>query len=149
MTLVRVEALPAAAGLEQALRDGVARGYDGALPEPREGAQCYLVRAGGESVGVLGIERERPARGAATLLGVAIDPAWRGHAFGTRALRAAERRLRREGVGALFSRVPRTNGRGLYFWLRAGYAPIAAPTAAPSGDDEATWLRRAAWTRRR
>ena len=136
VTLVRARGLPASAGLERAIRDGIARGYEGPLPEAPEGASRYLVRSGGELAGVLGIAGG-PGRRAATFVGVAIDPARRGHSLGTRAVRVAERRLRREGVTTLYARAPRGNGRGLYFWLRAGFAPAPSPDI----DDDATWFR--------
>ena len=136
MTLATVERLPEDAGLERAIRDGIARGYDGPLPEALPGTRCYLVRAAGEVVGVLGIAGG-PGRRAVTLVGVAIDPAKRGRELGTRAVRIAERRLRREGVTTFYGRAPRGNGRGLYFWLRAGFTPVPSPRP----DDDATWFR--------
>ena len=125
-------------GLARALRDGVERGYEGPLPAAPPGAECYLVRAGGAPVGLLALERAHPAAGAATLHGVAIAPGQRGHEYGSRAVLAAERRLRREGVRDFYARSPRGNGRGLYFWLHAGYAPLPRP---PLGEDGTTWLR--------
>lgn len=123
--------------LERALRDGVERGYEGPLPSAPPHASCMAVRADGETAGLLVFEREMPAPHAATVHAVAIDPARRGHDYGARALLAVERRLRREGVSTFYGRVPRGNGRGLYFMLRAGYSPIA-----PLLDDGATWFRR-------
>ena len=124
-------------GLARALRDGVERGYEGPLPAAPAGSEWFTLRAGGDTVGLLALRRELPAPGAATFLAVAVDPSHRGHDYGTRALLAAERRLGREGIVALHARVPRTNGRGLYFILRAGYAPGPSPL-----DDGATWFRR-------
>ncbi|HJM90255.1 MAG TPA: GNAT family N-acetyltransferase [Dehalococcoidia bacterium] len=127
-------------GLAQALRDGVERGYEGDLPASPPGTVCMVVRVDGADVGLLAFEVDLPLEGAATVHAIAIDPDQRGHAYGTHALFAAERRLRRDGADAFFARVPRTNGRGLYFMLRASYAPITAPAALP--DDDATWFRR-------
>ena len=132
-------ALAAEARIAQALRDGIERGYEGPLPEAPPRAECYLVRAGGAAVGLLAFEREHPEAGAATLHCVAIAPEQRGHEYASRAVLAAERRLRREGVRGFYARSPRGNGRGLYFWLRAGYAPLTRP---PAGEDGTTWFRR-------
>ena len=82
----------------------------------------------------------RPGVGARIAGGV--DPLRRGSAVGARALIAAERRLAREGAGELVTRVPKTNGRGLYFMLRAGYSPVTDIDWASSPDDGATWFRR-------
>ncbi len=123
-------------GLTQALRDGIERGYEGDLAAAPHGAIRMAVRVDGTAVGLLVFELDQPARGAVTVHAVAIEPPQRGNDYGTRALLVAERRLRRDGAGAFFARVPRTNGRGLYFMLRAGYAPIAPPV-----DDGATWFR--------
>jgi GNAT superfamily N-acetyltransferase len=128
-------------GLAQALRDGVERGYEGDPPAAPPGTVCMAVRAAGTKVGLLAFALDSPSEGAVTVQAIAIDPEQRGNAYGTYALVVAERRLRRDGVDAFFARVPRTNGRGLYFMLRAGYAPITPP-AAPSDDDGATWFRR-------
>jgi GNAT superfamily N-acetyltransferase len=131
------------AGLEAALRDGIERGYEGALP-PLEGCgDCYAIRSGGRTVGLLAFARDVPVAGAVTFEVVAIDPAERGSAAGARTVMAAERRLAREGVSEFYARVPATNGRGLYFMLRAGYAPVLdAPPAVPAPAFPATWFRR-------
>ncbi len=144
VTLQRLDGPPREgldAGLARALLDGVERGHQGA---PDRSASCatanvewFALRAGGETVGLLALERNRPARDAATVLAVAVAPERRGSDYGARALLAAERRLRRDGVKQCYARVPRTNGRGLYFVLRAGYTPVRPPV-----DDDATWFRR-------
>lgn len=124
-------------GIERALRDGIERGYEGALPEAPAGCESFVVRRGATVVGVVAFVRGQPRDEAATVWAVAVVPEQRANAYGARALFAAERRLRREGVRELYSRVPRTNGRGLYFMLRCGYAPIVPPV-----EDGATWLQR-------
>ena len=136
LALTPAAELPRSAGIERAVRDGIARRYAGPLPPPPAGTRRYLVRADGRTVGVLGIAGG-PGPRAATFAGVAIDSAHRGRQLGVRAARVAERRLRREGVRAFLARAPRGNGRGLYFWLRAGFAPAPSPHA----DDDATWFR--------
>jgi ribosomal protein S18 acetylase RimI-like enzyme len=125
------------AGLRRALTDGIERGYAGTLPPIAADVERYALRAEGETVGVLLLRRDCPVPGEGAVLAVAIDPARRGRAYASKALLAAERRLRVEGVERVAVRVPRTNGRGLYFMLRAGFAA----TSAVDGDD-ATWFRR-------
>ena len=130
---------PAGDGVTQALRDGIERGYGGELPSFPGGAERLFVRVGGSTVGLLALQRDCPRPGAATFLAVAIDPGRRGHSYGASAMLAAERRLRRDGVDDCYARVPRSNGRGLYFMLRCGYAPMRHPPV----DDGAAWFRRA------
>ena len=124
-------------GLRQAYLDGIERGFEGDAPELPDGAERYAVRAEDETVGLLVVMRDCPSVGDAAVLAVAIDPASRGHASGTKALLAAERRLLGDGAERVLVRVPRTNGRGLYFMLRAGFTPSAA-----FGGPEATWFVR-------
>ncbi|MDP6605319.1 MAG: GNAT family N-acetyltransferase [Dehalococcoidia bacterium] len=127
------------AGLERALRDGVERGYEGPIPAAPPHATCMVVRAVGERVGLLVFAAGVPGPGAATVHAIAIDPDRRGNDYGTRALLAMERWLRREGVATFYGRVPRGNGRGLYFMLRAGYSPVTPPVV-----DGASWFLRSA-----
>lgn len=124
-------------GLRQGYLDGIERGFEGEVPALPEGSEQYAVRVGGETVGLLAVMRDCPSEGDAAVLAVAIAPASRGHAYGTKALLAAERRLLRDGVERVLVRVPRTNGRGLYFMLRAGFTP-----SAEFGGPEATWFVR-------
>jgi hypothetical protein len=127
----------AADGIERALRDGIERGYEGELPPAPAACECFVIRNSVTIVGVLAFVRGQPRDEAATIWAVAIAPEQRANAYAARALFAAERRLRRDGVRELYSRVPRTNGRGLYFMLRCGYAPIVPPA-----EDGATWFKR-------
>ena len=141
LALRRAEALPESAALRRALADGVARGYDGPLPPLPGEATLLLVEEEGakESSGVLAF-RPGPGDGAATLLAVAVAPPRRGRAVGLRAVTACERRLARAGVRELYASVPRGNGRGVYFWLRAGYRPLLRPPGGappcPGGEGE-------------
>ena len=130
---------PPGDGVMRALRDGIERGYGGELPSFPGGAQRLFVRVDGSTVGLLALQRDCPRPGAATFLAAAIDPACRGHGYGARAMLAAERRLRRDGVDDCYARMPRSNGRGLYFMLRCGYAPMQHPPV----EDGAAWFRRA------
>ena len=136
VTLVPADAPPQDEGVAQAIREGVARSHRGAVTAPLAETSLYHVRAEGETVGVLGIAPGPGAR-TVTFSGVAIAPERRGRSIAQRAVRIAERRLRREGVRGFYGRAPRGNGRGLYFWLRAGYAPLRSPRP----EDDATWFR--------
>ncbi|MGE3794872.1 MAG: GNAT family N-acetyltransferase [Dehalococcoidia bacterium] len=121
-------------GVQRALRDGIGRNYEGDLPAAAPGSRCYSAHAEGALVGLLAFRVDIPEAGSVVFDCVAVVPEHRGHAYGARALLAAERRLR---LPSCFGRVPRTNGRGLYFLLRCGYAPVAPPL-----DDGTTWFRR-------
>ena len=136
VTLVAADAPPEDEGVAQAVREGVARSHRGEVEPPLAGTRLYHVRTEGETVGVLGIAPGPGAR-TVTFSGVAIAPERRGRAIAVRAVRIAERRLRREGVRGFYGRAPRGNGRGLYFWLRAGYAPLRSLRP----EDDATWFR--------
>jgi hypothetical protein len=124
--------------VQRALRDGIERGYVGEFPPAPVDAEWYAIDAADDLVGVFALRRGVPHAHAATVHALAIVVAQRGHAYGARALFALERRLVRDGVREVYARVARTNGRGLYFMLRCGYAPVA-----PLEDDGATWFRRA------
>jgi hypothetical protein len=128
--------------IDFALHDQVERGYEGALPLAREGLERYAIEVGGALVGLLGFRRHEPHGGAMVVDDLAIAVSERGHAYGTRALLAAEQRLARDGILEGFARVPRGNGRGLYFMLRCGYAPIAALEDEGSGNEGVTWFQR-------
>ncbi|MEZ4554356.1 MAG: GNAT family N-acetyltransferase [Dehalococcoidia bacterium] len=121
-------------GIQRALRDGIGRNYEGDLPAAPAGSQCYAIYAQGALVGLLAFRVDIPATGSVVFDCIAVAPAHRGHAYGARALLAAERRLR---APSCYGRVPRTNGRGLYFLLRCGYAPVPPPLG-----DGTTWFRR-------
>ncbi len=133
VSLRAADALPPEPALRRALADGVARGYGGELPPFPGDAALLLIEEGGESAGVLAL-KPGPGAAARTVLAVAVAPARRGRAVGLRAVVACERRLLRDGVRELYASVPRGNGRGVYFWLRAGYRPLPEPPAlAPPG----------------
>ncbi len=146
--IVLVEADQAALndpGIQRALLDGIDRGLDAAddadlLPP---GATPYAIRERGTTVGLLLVARGRPALGDATLLAVAVAPAHRGRAFGTKALLLAEQTLLRDGHRRMLARVPRTNGRGFYFMLRCGMTPLPAEERNAVGETgDATWFHR-------
>ncbi len=148
VTLVEVqgmerEALLMERGVRQALLDGVDRGLSGDPPGIPPEATVYALREGrrtlGDAAGVVVIARDCPRSGEAALLAVAMAPASRGRALATRALLLAERRLTEEGVSRVLARVPRTNGRGLYFMLRCGFTPVASE---PPKAGDATWFAR-------
>lgn len=137
-------ALAACPTIEQALHDAIGRNHDGPLPTIAPETECFLVRADGEHAGLLTLERDGPDGRGATL-GVAIVPERRGRSLGVRAIFAAERRLRREGVRAFRGRAPRTNGHGMYFWFRVGYVPLRGEDRG----DGATWFELPKRRRRR
>lgn len=128
-------------GLVRALQDGIERGAPVDLPPFPDGAEWYLVREAGTVMGVAVIRRDCPRPGTAALLAVAIDPAHRGRATATKAILVAERKLAAEGQSPLLARVPRTNGRGLYFMLRTGFVPLPEGER-PDDPGDATWFGR-------
>ena len=136
-----VEADPA---LHRALLDGIAHGHAGALPAWPAAAAWYLVHERGAVVGVVAVRGDHPRSGEAALLALAVAPERRGRALGTKALLAAEGRLLRDGASRVVVRVPRGNGHGLYFMLRAGFVPL--PVAERPSDDpgweDVTWFAR-------
>jgi GNAT superfamily N-acetyltransferase len=132
----------AAPSLHRALADGIEHAHAGPLHEFPDGAEWYLVREGGADVGVAVLQRDIPHAGEAALWAVAIAPEHRGRATATKAILVIERRLKRDGIQRLIARVPRTNGRGLYFMLRVGYTPLP-PGEPPAGDEgDVTWFAR-------
>jgi GNAT superfamily N-acetyltransferase len=126
--------------LRQAYADGIERGFAGELPALPSRARRYLIRSGGEDVGLLALVEGCPTSNEVAVVALAVEPGRRGRAYAAKALLAAERRLRREGASDVVSRVPRTNGRGLYFMLRAGLTPYVP--GAGTADRSATWFRR-------
>lgn len=150
ITLVEVrdiarEALLLEPGIRQALLDGVDRGLTGDPPAIPDAAVVYALREGrrtiGDTVGVMAVLRDYPRPGEAAFLAVAIAPASRGRALATKALLLAEKRLAQEGMGRVLARVPRKNGRGLYFMLRCGFTPVTGDDA-PVERGDATWFAR-------
>lgn len=133
------EALPA--GVQHALRDGIERGYEGPTPALPVDARVYGIEVRGATVGVLAVRAGWPTPGDASIVAVAIDPAARGRSLAMRALLLAERSLALEGFARCLAVVPRTNGRGLYFMLRCGYAPVLAG-APDGGAADLTWFAR-------
>ncbi|MCC6236935.1 MAG: GNAT family N-acetyltransferase [Dehalococcoidia bacterium] len=142
VTLVALQPSEALApGLQQALRDGLERGYEGDTPALPADARAYRIEVRGESVGVLAVRTSWPAPSEATIVAVAVDPAHRGRSAAMRALLLAEHALAEEGVARIFAIVPRTNGRGLYFMLRCGYAPVLG-RRPPEASLDVTWFAR-------
>lgn len=150
VTLVEVagparEVLLADAGIRQGLLDGVDRGLAGEPPALPDAASIYALREGrrttGAADGIVAVARDCPRVGEAALIAVAVVPASRGRSLATKALLLAERRLIAEGTSRVLARVPRANGRGLYFMLRCGFTPVAGDDAPPTAG-EATWFAR-------
>ncbi len=143
VTLLRTtpQEVAASPSLLRALTDGWDRAAEPSLPETPAAAEWYRIREGGADAGVAIVMRECPRPGEATLLAVAVAREARGRACATKALLAAERRLVAEGASRMLARVPRTNGRGLYFMLRAGFTPVPAGER-PDEPGDATWFSR-------
>jgi GNAT superfamily N-acetyltransferase len=128
-------------GVTQALRDGIERGYAGETPTLPLDARAYSIEARGREVGVLALRLDWPGSRAATVVALAIDPDARGHSYAARALFTAERALAAD-IERWYATVPRTNGRGLYFMLRCGYAPLLEPPPGAACEG-VTWFARA------
>lgn len=135
------EAVGAAPALVRALTDGWDRAGEAMLPEAPPGAQWYRIRERRADVGVAIVLPGCPRPGESALLAVAVSREARGRACATKALLAAERRLLADGASRMLTRVPRTNGRGLYFMLRAGFTPVPA-AERPDDPGDATWFSR-------
>ena len=132
----RVASQPA---LVRALTDGVERSDEPRMPEAD--GEWFEVREGGETVGVALVRRDWPKAGQASLLAVATVREARGRATSTKTVLAAERKLASEGYSPMLVRVPRTNGRGLYFMLRSGFTPVPSGSR-PADEGDATWFAR-------
>ena len=141
VTLVHSDAARVAAqpALVRALTDGVERSAEPAMPEAD--GDWYEMREGGTTVGAALVRRDCPWAGQAALLAVVTAREARGRATSTKAVLAVERKLASEGYAPMLVRVPRTNGRGLYFMLRCGFTPVPAG-ARPSDGGDATWFGR-------
>lgn len=134
------------ASLYRALADGIEHAHEGPLHEFPASAEWYVVREDGADVGVAVLERNAPRAAEASLWAVAIAPEHRGRATATKAILVIERRLKRDGIDRVIARVPRTNGRGLYFMLRVGYTPLP-PAETPAEDTgDVTWFARGSRT---
>ena len=127
--------------LYRALADGIEHAYEGPLHEFPPDARWFALREHGEDVGVAVVQAHAPRADEATLWAVVIAPDHRGRATATKAILVIERRLGRDGIRRVIARVPRTNGRGLYFMLRVGYTPLP-PGEAPEDDADVTWFAR-------
>ncbi len=130
------------ASLHRALADGIEHAHEGPLHEFPTGAEWYVIREGGADVGVAILERDAPKTGEASLWAVAIAPEHRGRATATKAILVIERRLKRDGIRPVIARVPRTNGRGLYFMLRVGYTPLPTEETPVNETGDVTWFAR-------
>ena len=79
---------------------------------------------------------------------LAIDPYYRARGLAAAAVMLVERAAARAGARRARVRVAAANGIALYFWLRLGYRPLAAPAesldlrADELGDYPGTWMLR-------
>lgn len=133
--------------MQRAITDGVDRAPEASTPTWPDGVEAFAIiddsATAPAPVGLLGVAHDVPTPGDAAVVVLAITRAARGRAAGMRALLVAAARLDRASAHEVWACVPRTNGHGLYFMLRAGFAPVSAATT-PAGNryPEATWFRR-------
>ena len=128
--------------LYRALADGIEHAHEGPLHEFPPQSEWFVIRELGTDVGVAVVHRDDPRPGEAALFAVAIAPEQRGRATATKAILLIERQLKRDGIERLIARVPRTNGRGLYFMLRVGYTPLPPEETPTTETGDVTWFAR-------
>ena len=75
-------------------------------------------------IGLIDYRAGLPAPGWLTIGFIAVAAAYRGHGYGSEAVRLLEADARRRGIAGRFrADVAMNNGLGVYFWLRLGYRP--------------------------
>jgi GNAT superfamily N-acetyltransferase len=83
--------------------------------------------ADGAAIGMALFVTRQPAKNAATIPFLAIDPERRFRGLGGEAGLALERRLRDKlRVAKVYATVPEGRGLAVYFWLRLGLRPLSA-----------------------
>ena len=92
------------------------------------------------AIGIVEYRSDTPAKGWATISAIALAPGQRGWGYGSEAVRALEASLA-PGVGRFLTRVPVTNGLGVYFWLRLGYRPAHAVEVTAAEEDTLAMVR--------
>ncbi len=105
---------------------------------PNAGLLAIAHRDDPAPIGLIDYRAGRPAPGWLTIGFIAVAAPYRGHGYGSEAVRLLEDgALRRGAAGRFRADVAMSNGLGVYFWLRLGYRPArpeehlwpASPTA--------------------
>ena len=128
------EAAPATLGLAREDAPGVQNLYyelEAARPDPSAGLLVIARReastGSGQAptpIGLIDYRAGLPAPGWLTIGFIAVAAAYRGHGYGSEAVRLLEVEARRRGIAGRFrADVSMNNGLGVYFWLRLGYRP--------------------------
>ena len=82
-----------------------------------------------------------PTAHSAVIAALAVRQDTRNLGYGAEAVEALEESV---GGGQILAAIPRTNGLAVYFWLRAGYRPVALTEQADLARDPAhLWMVRA------
>lgn len=83
----------------------------------------HEIRVQGKNVGELFLMKNTPQKKDVTIHSLTVNGIDRGHAYGTKALLAVERKLSKAEINNFLAVIPLMNGRGMYFLLRAGFTP--------------------------
>ena len=83
----------------------------------------HEIRVQSKNVGELFLMKNIPHENDVTIHSLIVNNIDRGHAYGTKALLAVERKLARVKINNFWAVIPLINGRGMYFLLRAGFTP--------------------------
>jgi GNAT superfamily N-acetyltransferase len=101
-------------------------------PSVEAGWAAVVSRPDGERLGLAAVRADEPARGAASVPFIGVDPRARFRGLGGEAGLAIDRHLRRSlGFGKVYAPVPEGRGLAVYFWLRLGFRPVLASRAPP------------------
>jgi hypothetical protein len=105
-------------------------------PYLESGQAVLIADADGAPVGLAVVLPDTPAKGAASVPFLGIEPGRRFRGLGGEAGLAIERHLRaRLQVERFYAPVPDGRGLAVYFWLRLGYRPLLTSEQAlpPAG----------------
>ena len=83
----------------------------------------HEIRVQGKNVGELFLMKNIPQKKDVIIHSLTVNDIDRGHAYGTKALLAVERKLSKAKINNFLAVIPLMNGRGMYFLLRAGFTP--------------------------
>ncbi|MCH2657480.1 MAG: hypothetical protein MKZ81_00520 [Dehalococcoidia bacterium] len=84
----------------------------------------HQIRVQGNNVGEFFFIKDIPQKKDIIIHSLIINNIDRGHAYGTKALLAVERKLSKTNINNFWAVLPLKNGRGMYFLLRAGFTPL-------------------------